>query len=240
MSLSLECRKMKRTGFAPALFCGGALSAAVPILNMAVRRETYLGLAVPPVQILMKANWQMMAMLNVLLITVGACLLYHAEYADGAMQRMRALPLKESGLFFGKAALLALMCFAVLGMEAAGISFCSYYWFSLSKAVWAEIMKSFGYALLLSLPAVLAALVIASACENLWISLGICVVCLFTATMLPTGSFGLSLFPFALPFQMLAGVAESTARGFIIAALSETLLFGGAEILILKRRRLSA
>ena len=39
MSLSLECKKAKRTGFIPAFLCGGILAAAVPIVNMAVRSE---------------------------------------------------------------------------------------------------------------------------------------------------------------------------------------------------------
>lgn len=237
MSVLQEWKKMKRTGFSPAFLCGGALSAAVPLLNMALRSENYLSLAAPPVQILLEANWQMMAMFNVLLIAAGACLLYHIEYADGAMQRMRALPLRESGLFFGKAALLALMCLVILGIEAAGVAFCSYRWFALSGAVWTEIMRSFGYALLLSLPAALASLLIASACQSMWNSLGLCVVCVFTATILPAESFGLSLFPFALPFQIFPGTAESTVRRFLLAAPAEILILGGAELLFLKLRR---
>ena len=33
MSLSLECKKAKRTGFIPAFLCGGILAAAVPIVK---------------------------------------------------------------------------------------------------------------------------------------------------------------------------------------------------------------
>lgn len=237
MSLSLEYKKMKRTGFVPVFLCGGFLSALLPILNMAVRPERYLGLEVPPVQILMEANWQMMAMLNILLITAGACLMYHTEYADGAMQKMRTLPHRESRLFFGKTALLALMCLVTLAIEASSIIFCSYHWFELSKDVWTEGLKSFGYALLLSFPAAFASLFIASVCENMWVSLGAGVVCVFIATMLPTENFVLSLFPFALPFQIFAGTAECTARNFMIAALAEILILGIMEISFLKLRR---
>lgn len=77
MSLSLECKKAKRTGFIPAFLCGGILAAAVPIVNMAVRSEMYVGQQSSPMQILMGANWQMMAMLNILLVVAGSCLLYH-------------------------------------------------------------------------------------------------------------------------------------------------------------------
>lgn len=237
MSFFLECKKLKRTGFIPAFLSGGFLAAAVPVLNMAVRSENYLGLHTAPVQILMDANWQMMAMLNILLITAGACLMYHTEYADNAIQKMCTLPLKESKLFFGKVTLLALMCIVILAIEAAGITFCSYHWFEWSREVWVEILKNFGYALLLMLPSVIGSLFLASACKNMWVSLGIGVVCIFTATMLPTESFVLSLFPFALPFQIFAGTAENTARSFLIAAMIEILMIGTTEVLFLKVRR---
>ena len=84
MSLSLECKKAKRTGFIPAFLCGGILAAAVPIVNMAVRSEMYVGQQSSPMQILMGANWQMMVMLNILLVVAGSCLLYHTEFADNA------------------------------------------------------------------------------------------------------------------------------------------------------------
>lgn len=237
MSFRLECNKMKRTGFIPAFLCGGFLAAIVPILNMAVRSEKYLRLDTSPVQILMNANWQMMAMLNILLVVAGACLMYHTEHADNAIQRMCTLPINESSLFFGKVALMTVMCLVILLVEAAGIAFCSYRWFELSTDVWMELLKSFGYALLLMLPVTLGSLLIASACRNMWVSLGIGVVCVFTATMLPTKNFVLSLFPFALPFQMFLGNTENVVRNFMLAVLIEILIMGIAEVLFLKVKR---
>lgn len=237
MSFYLECKKVKRTGFMPAFLCGGFLAAIVPVLNMAVRSENYLGLQAAPVQILMDANWQMMTMPNILLIVAGACLMYHTEYAENAIQRMCTLPMKESNLFFGKVTFMALMCVMILAIEAASIAFCSYHWFEPSPEVWTEIIKNFGYALLLMLPTALGSLFLASACKNMWVSLGVGVVCVFTATMLPTKNFILSLFPFALPFQIFAGTAEHTAHSFLIAAIAEILIIGIAEVLFLKVRR---
>lgn len=238
MSFFLECKKMERTGFTLAFLSGGFLAAIVPVLNMAVRSDNYLSLHAAPVQILMDANWQMMAMLNILLTVAGACLMYHTEYADNAIQKMCTLPMKENKLFFGKAALMTLMCVMILIIEAIGIVFCLRHWFGLSHKVWAEVMKNFGYALLLMLPAAFGSLFIASMCKNMWVSLGIGVVCVFTATMLPAKSFVLSLFPFALPFRILAGTAENTACSFLIAAVVEIFIIGIAEILFLKVRRL--
>lgn len=237
MSFRLECRKMKRTGFILSFLCGGFLAAAVPLLNMAFRAEMYLSLSGSPVLVLMDANWQMMALLNTLLVVAGACLMYHTEHADGAMQKMRVLPFRESRLFFGKFFLLAVMCAAVYVIEGSGMAFCLRHWFGTSKELWSELLKSLGYALLLMLPAALCSLFIASACRNMWVSLGIGVVCVFTATMLPVSSFALSLFPFALPFQIFAGTAAKTAVHYIIAAAAELLIIAAAEIIFLKVRR---
>lgn len=56
MRVSLECKKIKRTGFLPAFLGGGILAAAVPVINMAVRSERYLNLADSPIQILLGVN----------------------------------------------------------------------------------------------------------------------------------------------------------------------------------------
>ena len=236
MSFYLECKKMKRTGLVPAFFCGGLLAAAVPVLNMAFRSEMYLGLEAPPIQILMDANWQMMSMLNILLVTAGACLMYHTEYADNAIQRICTLPAKESRLFFGKSAFLFLMCAVILAVEAAGMAFCIFHWFGHFGGLW-SVFKSFGYAFLLMLPAVFGSLWIASACRNLWVSLGISVVCIFTATLLPVKNFTLSLFFFAMPFQILADTPPQAARRFMIAAVAELLIIAAGELIFLKLRR---
>ena len=160
MSLSLECKKAKRTGFIPAFLCGGILAAAVPIVNMAVRSEIYLGQQSSPIQILMGANWQMMAMLNILLVVAGSCLLYHTEFADNAMQKMKSLPIRESSVFFGKFVLTSIMSVVVLAIEAASISFCVSNWFEIGNDFWLELGKNFGYSFLLMLPCVLLSMFI--------------------------------------------------------------------------------
>lgn len=237
MNIGLEREKVKRTGFIPAFITGGILAAMVPVINMILRSEIYCVQGKPPVQILLNANWQMMAMLNILLIVAGVCLLYHTEYADNAIQKMRTLPIKESEMFFGKLLLMAFVCFIALSVEAVSIALCTVYWFKQPEGLEAEILKNFLYSFLLILPAVLLALLIASACRNMWVSLGIGVICVFLATMLPTDKFVLSLFPFALPFQIFAGAAKNSIRNFIIGAVFEIIGIAAAEIVFLKVRR---
>ena len=237
MSFSLECKKIKRTGFLPAFLGGGILAASVPIANMAVRSEIYTIQHGTPIQILLGANWQMMAMLNVLLVVIGACLLYHTEYVDNAMQKMMSLPIQESSIFFGKVILTIFMIALVLAIEAGAITFCSYYWFEIGNGFWSELCENFGYAFLLIMPCIIISLLISKACKNMWVSLGIGVVCVFTATMLPTNNFVLSLFPFATPFQILADTDMAQVMHYIYAAVAELAVFSLAEPVIIKVRR---
>lgn len=71
MSYIIECKKLRRTGLILAFFGGGLLAALIPVLNMAFRSEMYITQNEPPLQILLDANWQIMAMLNILLIISG-------------------------------------------------------------------------------------------------------------------------------------------------------------------------
>lgn len=237
MSVFLECKKIRRTGFLPAFIGGGILAGVVPVVNMAVRSEIYQTKQGSPLQILLSANWQMMAMLNVLLVVTGACLLYHTEYADHAMQKMKSLPVRESSIFLGKVILTILMSLLILAIEAGATAFCSCHWFEVKSGFWEELCKNFGLMFLMMLPCLVLSMLISEACKNMWISLGIGVVCVFTATMLPTDNFALSLFPFAMPFQMFTGADMAQVMPYIYAAAAEIFVFGMAELLLIKIRR---
>ena len=234
MSVSLECKKVKRTGFLPAFFGGGILAAVVPVINMAVRSEQYLNLPDSPIQILLGANWQMMSMLNVLLVVAGTCLLYYTEYADNAMQKMKSLPIWESSIFLGKAVLTTFMSLFVLVIEAGAIAFCTYHWFEIGNGFFSELCKYFGFSFLLMLPCLILSLLISEACKNMWVSLGIGVVCVFTATMLPTTNFVLSLFPFAMPFQVFASSDVTQSMHYIYAVAAELVVLAFAELIFIK------
>lgn len=101
MSLFIESRKLKRTGYLPAFLAGGLLAAAFPVVYMMVKAEELTSLSGNPMDLLMSANWQMMAMLNILISICGACMMYHTEYADNAMQKMSMLPIRQGIMFSG-------------------------------------------------------------------------------------------------------------------------------------------
>ncbi|MCI8646664.1 MAG: ABC transporter permease subunit [Firmicutes bacterium] len=237
MILFEEYKKVKRLGFFPALFTGSLLTAAIPIINMAFRGQLYLDQQASPIQILLAANWQMMAMLNLLLTLSGSCILYHAEYADNAMEKLKTLPLRESSVFLGKAVLMVCSMTAVFAVEAAAIAFCSCFWFEAGDGFAKELCESFGYSLFLTLPCMVLSLLISQACRNMWVSLGIGVICVFTATLLPANSFVLSLFPFAIPFQILPAAGASGAVRYLCAAAAGFAIFILAEPVLRNIRR---
>ncbi|WP_167958239.1 ABC transporter permease [Anaerosporobacter faecicola] len=237
MSIALEWKKTKRTGFFLTFVAGGLLAGAVPILNMMVREKCYVGRKEPAVDIILNANWQLMAMLTILLLLVGACMLYHTEYADNAIQRMRTMPKRECGLFYSKCGLLLFMSIFLVFLQALAIYFCMVHWFAYTAEQISVLIYNFSYTFILLLPSVFGFLLIASVCNNMWIPLGIGVVCIFTATMLPTNNRWLSLFPFALPFQTYVGKDWNTIRMDLLAAVVESMLACIAEGIILKGRR---
>ena len=238
MRISLECQKLKRTGFLPAFLGGGILAAAVPVINMSARSELYLSMDLSPIPILLNANWQMMTMFNILLVLAGTCLMYHIEFADHAMQKMKSLPIRESSIFFHKVVLVMVMSAVVLLLEAGAVAFCTDHWFEITEGFWLELFQNFAYEFLLILPSMVLSMFLASVFENMWVSLGIGVFCVFTATMLPTDHFLLSLFPFAIPFQILAGTDKTEVIHYLYAAIIDVLVLSLLEVLFVKVRRL--
>lgn len=238
MILSLEKKKLKRTGFFPSFLCGTVISCLVPVLNMAVRSELYTGLEGNPLEILLDANWQMMEMLNIFLIVTASCIMYHTEYADHALQKMNTLPQNPCRMFLSKALLMFLSSSAMLLAEFLVLILCVRHWFPGFRPDSADYLKYLGYSVLLILPAILFMLLIASLCENMWISLGIGVICVFITAISPSGNFVLSLFPFTLAFQTLHMADTNIAAGFSCAAVLETTAIGLAKYLILKKKLL--
>lgn len=238
MSLGLELKKLRRTGYIPAFPAGGLLASAFPVMLLAVRSENYISLPGSPLSILLDAGWQMMAMLNLLLTVCGACIMYHTEYAENGIQKMKVLPVRAEALFLGKC-ITAILFFAVtLLLETAALAGCILYWFPNSELDLTELAENAGYSLVLMLPSILLMLVIASACRNMWVSLGIGVILVFTASMLPQDSFLLSLCPFATPYQMLHTAADSSrVIQYLCVSGIETIVFGTIEWICIKIRR---
>lgn len=238
MILALEAKKLKRTGYFPAFLAGGLLASAFPLVNMLVRTETFTALPGEPFSILMDANWQMMAMLNILVCICGACMMFHTEYADNGAQKMDVLPVRAGNLFLTKFVIAALVLALMAAMETAVLAGCAVCWFPGYAFDIPALLKSAGFQWFVTLPTVMLMLVIASSCKNMWVSLGIGVILVFTMSIFPQDNLILSLCPFSAPYQTLAMAAESgRVPLFLGVCAAETVAFGLLELVCQKIRR---
>lgn len=215
--LFVETGKIKRTGYIPAFLGGGLLAGLVPIINMMVRAENFTTQTGSPFSILMDANWQLMAQLNILLSVCGACILYHTEYEENAIQKAETLPLTPFTLYLGKLNILLLSCLLPLCLEAVSLLLCRMRWFPDSPDTGMLLLKGIAFEFVLMLPTAAAMLVISSICRNMWTCLGIGVILVFLSSMLPSGNQVVALLPFASPYQMLHRCSDN--RAFLMLAV---------------------
>lgn len=237
--MSVEFTKCKRTGLPWIYLAGGLAGAALPVLNTAVRTGMFLEKAerISPVQVLMEANWQMVSMVNLLLIVLGSTVLYHMEYADNAIQRMDVMPVKPMKIFVNKFLMLTGFVLLAVVLETAGILVCLYGWFLPGEGFLMETGRNIGFGILLLLPVTVLMLAVSSVCRNMWITLGIGVIGIFFANIMMNGSFWVSLIPFSMPFRLLSGMDGKDVIRFLSAAAGETVLFLAVAGLLQNRRR---
>lgn len=237
MSISLELKKIRRTWLFPGLLAGELLAAAVPILNIAARPDTFLSKEGTALSILFSQNWSLLGMLNLFYLILGASILYHIEYADGAMDKMKALPLSQGRTFAAKTLLLWGMSALVLVLELLAIGFCGWHWFGTANLL-LPLAEELGFQLVMLLPACILMMLISSLCRNLWISLGIGVIFLFAVIATNTiDHVAVQLLPFALPMNSLTEVKADSWLYLLAAAAESAVLVLAEGILIPARRR---
>ena len=234
MTAALEVKKLRRTGYFPALLGSALLSAAVPAVNMAARGETYLAQSGGAIEILLNANWQMMAMLNVLSTLCAACLMFHAEYAQNALDKLEVLPVRVFSVYLGKAVLAVFMLAVMTAVEFVSLYLCARHWFGENMDV-ARLLSLAGYALAAGIPTLLASLAVAAACRNMWVSLGIGLTLVFTLSVFPQDNAVIRLLPYATPYTT-ALEDQITTVLIACAAESAALLPLGPAILKARRR----
>lgn len=238
MNLGIEIKKLKRTGYAPAFLLGGLLASAFPAANMAFRSDLYLALPGDPLTILTDANWQMMAMLNLLLTVCGACIMYHTEYSDNGAQKMETLPVSAGSPFLGKFFTALLFSAAALLIETATLGSCAYHWFPGRTLSLATLGLFAGFELLMMVPTLLLMLMIASAFRTMWISLGTGVILVFLLSILPGKHLVLELCPFRSPYLTLSAIQDQGQTALYLGGCAaETVILGAAELFFLKIRR---
>ena len=181
----------------------------------------------------MNANWQMMAMLNVLSTLCAACLMFHAEYAQNALDKLEVLPVRVFSVYLGKAVLAVFMLAVMTAVEFASLHLCARHWFGESVDV-ARLFSLAGYALAAGIPTLLASLAVAAACRNMWVSLGIGLTLVFTLSVFPQDNAVIRLLPYATPYTT---ALEGSVTTVLIACAAESAVLLSLGPAILKARR---
>lgn len=236
MNFVLECNKLRRTALLPALFFGGLLSAAFPVVNLLARADSFIHLPNPPLQILVNSNWLMISMLNSFLMILGACIIYHIEFADNAIQHMDSLPIRPSNLFLSKFILLAVAFAFVFILEGASLLLCAWKWFKIPDGFLMDLIKFIAYSYLLSLPVLSIMLAVSSFFKNMWTTVGVGVIGILASQILNNVD-SLKYFPFLMPYQSSLGKGLDPNTILCIVAAAETILFLIVGILLSKVRR---
>lgn len=238
MIVKTELKKLKRSGYFLTFLSGALLAAAFPVINMAARSESYTALPGDPFHILLDACWQIMAMLNILLIVCGACMMYHTEYAENGIRKMESLPVYQGSLFFGKFVIAAAASALALLPEFLSAALCALHWFPGYRIDFKELTGYYGFGVLTLLPTIMLMLAIASFCRNMWISLGIGVILVFSLSIFPQNHPFFVLCPFCTPYRLLEPVLEEGSLAlFIGVCAAEAVAFGIIECILIKIRR---
>ena len=114
---------------------------------------------------------------------------------------MELLPVRTGRLFGWKFVLAALALASMVAIETAALAGCARHWFPAYEVSVGALLGTAGFQWFVTLPTVMLMLGIASACKNMWVSLGVGVILVFSLSIFPQEHPVLSLLPFSSPLS---------------------------------------
>ena len=239
MILALEGKKIKHTGLLPAFLAGALAVSAFPVINMAFRTDLFISQDLPPVDILLNGNWDMAATFHCFLAILGACILYHTEFANRAIEKLYMLPVNQGKVFFCKNLLLLLLFLPVFLIEDFFFLFCDWHWFPGKDPGVEVLLGNTAFSLAAILPVLLLSTLIASLAKNMWISLGIGVIGMFLGQMsVSYDALFSKVYTFCLPYRCLTSSARAEDIFQILGiCAAETVVFAVIKLFLIKIRR---
>lgn len=237
-TLAIELRKEKRSGVVPVLLAVGVFGAAYAFVNFLVRKDALMDLPLAPMDVLLTQLYGMMMVLNLFGIVVAACLIFHLEFAGGAVRKMVLLPISVPAMYLCKFLILTALFLTATALQNAALA-----WIGMTDlpdgTLEMETLTCFaGYAFLTSMPVLSFMLLVASRFENLWVPLGIGVAGFLSGMALVHSDPAVLLaHPFVLMLKPAAAMSARPDPAIALAALAETLLFLAAGLWMAKHRR---
>lgn len=225
-TLTIELRKIKRTGVVPLMLAVGIFGAAYAFANFVVRRDTLLGLPMKPMDVLLTQLYGMIMVLNMFGIIVAACIIYNMEFKGSAIKKMYMLPVSVPFMYLCKFLILTIMlltavCLQNLALARIGVTDLPQGAFEAKTLIFFA-----GYSFITSMP-VLSFMVLVSSCfENMWVPLGIGVAGFLSGMALATSDIGLFMIhPFVVMLKPAIAMNAHPDNTVVIVSLVETVIF---------------
>ncbi len=172
-ALAVELRKEKRTGVIPVLLAVGILGAAYAFVNFIVRKDTLLGLPLPPMDVLLTQLYGMIMVLNMFGIVVAACMVYNIEFKGNAVKKMYMLPISVLGMYLCKFLILSAMFLVAIVLQNLALMWIGMADLPQGAFEMGTLVRFAGYSFLTSMPVLSFMVLVSSRSINMWIPLGV-------------------------------------------------------------------
>jgi len=200
MGITIEWKKLKRSGYFQTVVIGGLITGFIPVLQLLVRERIVSNDGADIMAWLIHMNWNLIVMIQSIINIVAACILYHIEYEERGNCKMAVLPIKSERMHWNKWLILMFTNLYVIVCVYASFVCCMKYWYS-GVGGWSHLLtEQMIMEVLAAVPCSMFMLLAAYCTTNLWMSLGIGVIALFLASMIRGSQKIVAAYPFSLAF----------------------------------------
>ncbi len=237
--ITLELAKEKRTGIIKILLLTGIIGAFYILLNYKVRGEALLSLPLPPMDVLLTQLYGMIMILNMFAIIVATCIAFNMEYSGFAIRKMYMLPTALWKIYMAKFLIIMVMFFFAVVMQSTALAWIGFTKLEGGIFQMEMLLKYSLYTFITSLSVLSFMLLISSAIDKLWISLGIGVAGFLSAMALSQATSPIfMLHPYLLMFKPAMGQTAEINVYTIIVSLIETGLYFLIGTILLERKNI--
>ncbi|MGG5315468.1 ABC transporter permease [Enterococcus sp. AZ072] len=238
MEFLIELRKQKRTGIIWILIAVGIVGALYSLLNFGLRKDSLLGLPLPPMDILLTQLYGVVLIFNLFGVIMAACLIYQLEFKGQAVRKMYVLPITLTKYYLSKFVIVTGGLFMAIVLENAALAKIGLTELSQGAFDWPTLLRFAGYSFATTLPVLTFMLLIAAHFENIWLPLGVGVIGFLTGLIFATVKPAIFLLhPFVLLFRPAVAMTAEVDPKIVVLLFGEAAIFLAAGLIATKKIR---
>ncbi len=237
-SLRIEMQKLRRTGVIGTFIFTGVAGAIYAIMNWYVRKDILLSADIDPMTTLLTQLYGVICLINIFAIVVSTSNIYHIEYQNNGLKKMKTLPIKASEIFISKLVILISTLLLSYMIEFVALAFLGKKYLPNSSFDFHTLVQFGFYIFLISLPCLTFMLVVSILSTNLWISIGVGVIGFFSGmSMIVTDNSINFVNPFSLILIPSVSLSAKVDIFIMLTSVFETIVLVAAGIMIANKRR---